>query len=308
MRIGIMAEPPAERSGVEDQLPEAVKAERAGFDSYWWDTGPNEPITIASLAGRETERIELGTGIVQTYPRHPTVMAQHALTTQTACNGRFTLGLGPATETLVEGSLGLQFSSPARHMWEYVSVVRGLSVDDAVEFSGDHFNVKARNRVPEKRPFPIILAALGPLMLKTAGEVADGTITWLVGPKGLNAHIIPRITRAAESAGRPRPRIVVNLPVTVTDDVSSARDRALRVYDHYGASPGYRRMLDIEEVERPGEMAVIGDEAFVENELHRLAEAGADDLLASITPPSPTEPASTTRTWEFLAGLVGKVR
>ena len=144
-------------------------------------------------------------------------------------------------------------------------------------------------------------------MLRVAGEVADGTITWLVGPKGLRSHIVPRITEAAEAAGRDRPRIVVDVPIVVTDDVAPARERALAAYDHYGASPHYRRMLDIEGVERPGEMAVIGDEAFVEDELNRLAEAGADDLLANITPPSPTVQSSTTRTWEFLASMVGKV-
>ena len=307
MRIGIMAEPPGELGTVDDQLPEVVKAEQDGFDSYWFDTGPNEPITIVALAGRETERIELGTGIVQTYPRHPTVMAQQALTAQTACNGRFTLGLGPATERVIEGSLGLEFSSPARHMREYVTLVRALAMEKQVEFNGRFFNVSAGNRIAESRPFPIILAALGPLMLRVAGEVADGTITWLVGPKGLRSHIVPRITEAAEAAGRDRPRIVVDVPIVVTDDVAPARERALAVYDHYGASPHYRRMLDIEGVERPGEMAVIGDEAFVEDELNRLAEAGADDLLANITPPSPTVQSSTTRTWEFLASMVGKV-
>ena len=129
-----------------------------------------------------------------------------------------------------------------------------------------------------------MIAALAPAMLRTAGELTDGTITWMTGPKTIETHVVPRITRAAKEAGRPAPRVAVGLPVAVTDDAGAARERAGQLFQLYGTLPNYKRMLDKEGVEGPKDVAVVGNEAEVEQHVRALASAGATDLLASIFP------------------------
>ena len=151
----------------------------------------------------------------------------------------------------------------------------------------------------------VCIAALAPRMLRIAGEMAQGTITWMVGPTTLDTHIVPRITRAAESGGREAPRVCVGLPICVTDDRSAAFERAGEFFQNYGNLPSYRRMLDIEGVESPAEIAIIGNESEVEAQLRALSDAGATDYLASIFPEGDDSAASFNRTRALLKGLVG---
>jgi alkanesulfonate monooxygenase SsuD/methylene tetrahydromethanopterin reductase-like flavin-dependent oxidoreductase (luciferase family) len=154
---------------------------------------------------------------------------------------------------------------------------------------------------------PIVIAALAPRMLRLAGEMADGTVTWMAGVKTVGAQISPRINAAAQAAGRPRPRVIVALPVAVTDDSTQARERAARTYERYGQLTNYRRLLDIEEVEGPSEVVVVGNEAQVERQLRDFASAGATDFVAAILPVGQDRGASFSRSWELLRSLVGKI-
>jgi alkanesulfonate monooxygenase SsuD/methylene tetrahydromethanopterin reductase-like flavin-dependent oxidoreductase (luciferase family) len=144
-------------------------------------------------------------------------------------------------------------------------------------------------------------------MLALAGEVADGTVTWMAGLKAIDTHVTPRIRAAAEAAGRPPPRVCVALPVAVTDDVSAARERAARTFERYGQLTNYRRILDVEGVEGPSEVAVIGDEASVERQVRAFADAGATDFIGSIMPVGDDAARSAERTRSLLKELVGKV-
>ena len=144
-------------------------------------------------------------------------------------------------------------------------------------------------------------------MLRLAGELADGTVTWMAGVRSIDSHIAPRIQAAARAAGRPQPRVVVGLPVVVTDDPSAARERAAGTYERYGQLTNYRRLLDIEGVEGPSEVAVIGNESQVEEQLRAFASAGATDFIASILPVGDDQEASTSRTWQLLRSLVGQL-
>src|SRR6185295_1507470 len=119
-------------------------------------------------------------------------------------------------------------------------------------------------------PCPILVAALAPRMLALTGRVADGTVTWMTGPKTLRDHTVPRIREAAEKAGRPAPRVVVGLPIAVTRDMAAARVTAAQQFQIYGALPSYRAMLDREGAEGPADVALVGDEAAVGEALHRL--------------------------------------
>jgi alkanesulfonate monooxygenase SsuD/methylene tetrahydromethanopterin reductase-like flavin-dependent oxidoreductase (luciferase family) len=137
--------------------------------------------------------------------------------------------------------------------------------------------------------------------------LADGTITWMVGPKTLDTHVVPRITRAAKEAGREEPRVVVGLPIAVNDDAAEARGRAARSFQVYGTLPNYQRVLNIEGAGGPADVAIVGNEAEVEKQLRGLASAGATDFLGGMFPVGDDVLASLSRTRALLKSLVGKI-
>ncbi len=312
VRIGLnyggVASMEAQIKSVDEQVQRAVDAEKDGFDSIWYaQIFGADALTVIALAGARTKRIEMGTGVVPTYPRHPFVMAQQALTVNAAAGGRLSLGIGLSHQPVIEGMWGLSYEKPARHMREYLSVLRPLVEEGKVAFNGEVYRVTAGLQVPGAQPFPILIAGLAPLMLRIAGELADGTVTWVTGPKTIETHIVPRITAAAANAGRPAPRVGVALPIAVTDDAESARERAAQEFQMYGFLPNYRRMLDIEGVEGPADVAVIGTEAEVESQIRTIASAGTTDFIAALFPTGADPDASMKRTRTLLKSLIGKV-
>lgn len=308
MRIGIFIGSVGAAGDLEGQIQQVVDAETDGFDSLWSAQVMGvDALTLFALAGQRTQRIEMGTGVVPTYPRHPLALAQQALTTQAATDGRLALGIGLSHRPIVEERLGMSFERPALHMREYLSVLRELVHSGSVDFKGKVFNVSAAIQVPSSSPFPILIAALGPRMLRIAGEMAEGTFTWMVGPRTLRAHIVPRINTAAEEAGRKQPRVCVALPIAVTDDGQAAHRKAADLFHRYDGLPSYRRMLDIEGVEGPADVAIVGNESQVEDQLRALAQAGATDFMAAIFPTGDDGEASVVRTRSLLKGLIGKI-
>jgi F420-dependent oxidoreductase-like protein len=293
---------------VEGHVQGAVDAEKDGFDSIWYGQvfGP-DVLTVIALAGERTSRIEFGTSVVPTYLRHPTAMAAQAMTTQAATHGRFSLGLGLSHGPVVEGMWGLSYDRPAVHMREYLTIVQALLKDGRVSHNGEFFNVHAQLAIPGATRPPVLIAALAPVMLKIAGTLSDGTITWMTGPKTLETHICPRMNKAAEEAARPKPRVVVALPVAVTDDAAGARERAARSFAIYGTLPNYQRVLGIEGAGGPADVAIIGNEAEVERQIRALAPAGATEFLAALFPVGDDAHASLARTRALVKSLVGKV-
>jgi F420-dependent oxidoreductase-like protein len=241
-----------------------------------------DALTALAVIGYEVPGIELGTAVVPTYTRHPLMLAGQALTVQAASGNRLALGIGLSHQVVIEGVFGYSFDRPARHMREYLSVLGPSLRGEQVEFEGS--TVTARPMAPLKvagaEPCPVLVAALAPVMLKVAGELADGTVTWMVGAKTLSSHIVPSITASATAAGKPNPRVVVGLPLCVTADVEQARATAAKVFAIYGHLPSYRAMLDLEGAEGPADAALVGDEETVAAEIARLADAGATDLAA----------------------------
>jgi alkanesulfonate monooxygenase SsuD/methylene tetrahydromethanopterin reductase-like flavin-dependent oxidoreductase (luciferase family) len=147
---------------------------------------------------------------------------------------------------------------------------------------------------------PVVVAALGPAMLKLAGELADGTNTWMVGPKTMENHIIARIGAAARDAGKPDPRIVAGFPVILTNKPDEAREKIAEQLTMYGQLPSYRAMLDLEGVAGPADIAIAGDENALRGEIKRLEDIGITDFNAAITP---VEEGSYERTLEFLTSM-----
>jgi F420-dependent oxidoreductase-like protein len=293
---------------VEGQVQAVVDAEKDGFDGIWFGQvfGP-DAMTVLAIAGGRTTRIELGTSVIPTYTRHPHIMAQQALTTQAASKGRFNLGIGLSHASVVEGMWGLSYERPATHMKEYLSVLLPLVREGRVSFSGELFRVSASIMIRDATPMPVLIAALAPRMLRMAGEMTDGTITWMAGPKTLESHIVPRIMEAAGASRKQRPRVVVGLPMVVTDNADEARDKAARSFQVYGTLPNYQRVLSIEGAAGPADVAIIGNEAEVERQLRDLASAGATDYLAGMFPVGDDPHTSLKRTRECLKGLVGRI-
>ncbi|MCL0101846.1 LLM class F420-dependent oxidoreductase [Dehalococcoidia bacterium] len=311
MHIGLFpGAVPGHSVDIDAVVQHISKAEHSGFDSYWLPhlTGRGfDALTCITLAGLATNHIELGTAVVPTYPRHPTSIAQQAMTAQVVTKGRLALGIGPSHQTSVENSWGLSYEKPARHTREYLSVLKPLVTIGTVDFAGDDYQVNAQLSVPGGSPFPVLVSALAPAMLRVAGELADGTITWMSGQRTIASHIAPRINRAAELAGKPSPRICVGLPIAVTDDKKAAFNQASKIFKNYGHLPNYRRMLDIEQVTSPADVAIIGNEAEVEEQLRSFKDSGATDFLAAMFPIGSEPESSISRTEQFLSDLVGKI-
>jgi F420-dependent oxidoreductase-like protein len=282
MRIGIgigdIAGVPVDLDGL---IAQAKSAEADGFASGWFaNIFGMDAIIACALCGRETTRIELGTAVVPTFPRHPVAMAQAALSAQAAARGRFSLGIGLSHQIVIEGMLGMSFARPFSHMKEYLAVLGPLIRTGSVSHAGEEYRVNAQVSVAGAKPCPILVAALAPKMLALAGREADGTITWMTGPRTVREHTVPRIQEAAAKSGRPAPRVVVGLPIAVTKDIALARESAARLFQIYGSLPSYRAMLDREGAEGPGDVVIAGDEGQVEEQLRQLGQAGATDFLA----------------------------
>ncbi len=302
MRYGLMFGDTTPAAGDIDNLISQVRqGEQDGFATAWFaNVFGVDAMTVIALAGRETKRIELGTAVVPTYSRHPVVMAQQALTTQAACRGRFALGIGLSHQVVIETMLGLSFAKPFTHMREYLSVLAPLVRSGSASFSGSEYRVAANVNFPGSAPCPILIAALAPKMLALAGSEADGTITWMTGPKTLREYTIPRINEAAAKAGRPQPRVVVGLPIAVTKDAAAARESAAAFFQVYGYLPSYRAMLDREGAQGPADVAIVGDEDDVAEQLQRLQELGVTDFLAAIFPAGSDQQATMERTRALL--------
>ncbi len=278
MKIGVFLD----TQSLPDLVDRAQAASEAGFPSAWVpQVFGLDALTSLAVVGREVPKIELGTAVVPTYPRHPMVLAGQALTTQAASSGRLTLGIGLSHQMVVENMWGISFEKPARHMEEYLNVLMPLLRDKTVSFTGETIKAMGQLQIKDVDAPSVVVAALGPKMLSLAGTLADGTITWMTGPKTVGAHIAPRITAAADDAGKKSPRVVVGLPVAVTEDESAAREKAASLFSIYGQLPSYRAMLDREGAGGPADVAIVGDESSVRGQIEEVFAQGATEFMVA---------------------------
>src|SRR6202167_5603720 len=282
LRIGSMIEtdrPLADVVAVLEQYREA------GLDHAFASQifGP-DALTLLAAAGSRVPGIGLGTGVVPVYPRHPMMLAQQALTVQMATDTRLLLGIGLSHQVVVENMWGMSFERPAAYMREYVEALMPLLHGEAVHSDGERVTTHAFTPldIAHVEAPPVLVAALADTMLKLAGRVADGTVTWMTGAATIGSHIVPTITAAAEAAGRPAPRVVVSLPIAVTNDQEGAKERINEVFSIYPNLPSYKAMLDMEGAEAAADIGFIGDEEAVAASISKLADAGATDFVAAV--------------------------
>ncbi|MGH1487801.1 MAG: TIGR03564 family F420-dependent LLM class oxidoreductase [Acidimicrobiales bacterium] len=283
MKIGINGSGLLANPNLDALTADIARAEGSGLSSYWLaQTGLIDALTVFSVAGATTSSIDLGTAVVPTWPRHPQALAAQALTTQAATGGRTILGIGLAHKPSVEDRWKMTWEKPIRHMLDYLGVLEELLATGTSSFEGEVWSFVGESALPTDEPPKVMLAALGDQMLRIAGKRTDGTILWCVGPKTLERQIVPGIRAAASEAGRPNPAVVCSLPVWVTDRPDEARDLVARSLTIYGQLPSYRAMLDIEGVEGPADISLIGSEEQVTEGLAEIAAAGATDFTAVV--------------------------
>jgi 5,10-methylenetetrahydromethanopterin reductase len=306
MRIGIFGGLEAgENPGGLDVLTKHVAdANNHGFASYWLpQVFGIDALTALAVVGHEVPGIELGTSVIPTYPRHPMMLASQALTVQSAIGQRLALGIGLSHQFVIEQMFGYSFDKPVRHMREYLTILRALLYDRAVQFKGEALSANGPVAIsPDIRAPEVLVAALGTQMLRLTGRMADGTITWMTGPATLAEHTVPTLKSATAEAGRPEAfRVVAGFPVCVTDDPDGARERAATIFAVYGQLPSYRAMLDREGLAGPADIAMVGDEKAVQSAIEHVAESGATDFLAAEFGATDAE---ISRTRELLRNLL----
>ena len=311
MRIGLMLGPERGqyRHKVARLIADAEAAERAGFTSIWVPQIPGDfdAFTMITLLGRATKRVELGTAVLPIQTRHPIAMAQEALSNQAVCEGRFTLGLGASHHWVIEDMLGLRYERPAYQVRNYLEVLNAAFAGPGkVDVENDGYRVHSSIDVTDHAPTPIVLAALAPVMLRVAGELAAGTILWMADERAIAEHVVPRITKAA--AGRPAPRIIAGVPIALClgSEVEAARERANLVLGHAEYSPNYQRLLEHGNATDVGDILAAGDESAIVTRLRAFRDAGTTDLAVRILALGADRAArieSRKRTEAFLASL-----
>ncbi len=301
MRIGVSLQDPSGPEPMTKLRDELQRAADDGFASAWMSNIFGvDALTALAVAGSQVPGIEVGTAVVPTYPRHPAALAQQARTVAAAVDGRLVLGIGLSHKIVIEDMFGYDFGRPLLHMREYLAVLLPLLDGQQVSFTGVTVRANIGLTTPSPGRVPVVVAALGPQLLRLAGEQTDGTVLWMTGPATVRDHIVPVIREAAEDAGQPNPRVVCILPICVTSDPDNARERADRVFAIYGELPSYRAMLDREGAAGPGDVALVGDEDAVGAQVSALAAAGVTDFVAG----EYTGGADGARTRAFLRSLL----
>ncbi|MFV8050480.1 LLM class F420-dependent oxidoreductase [Mycobacterium sp. 48b] len=318
MRLGVMIG--AERGDMARKVSKLVAdiqwAESAGLDSAWMPQVPNDfdLLSMVALMASNTTRIELGTAVVPLQAQHPIALARQALSVHAISGGRLVLGVGPSHHWIVRDMLGLPYDKPAAYTRDYLQVLNAaISGPGDVDVENDSFTVHNPTVLGADTPMPVLVSALGPVMLQIAGEHADGTSLWMADEKAIGEHIAPKINKAAAEAGKPAPRIVAGIPVTLcaNSEIEEAKDRANRVLAEAETSPNYQRLLDRGEARNVGDLLAAGDEESILKRFKQFADAGVTDLSVRLLPIGENRDeliASKYRTREVIAELAKAVR
>jgi F420-dependent oxidoreductase-like protein len=316
MRIGVMVGPERGRyaTKVERMQADATWAEEAGLSTAWIPQIPDEfdALTAVAMVATATARIEIGTAVVPVQPRHPIALAQQVLSVQQICEGRLRLGLGVSHHWIIDEMLGLPYEKPVATMRAYLDVLdQALAGPGTVDVENELFRIHNPLDISDITPTPVLLAALGPRMLRLAGERTDGTILWMADERAIGEHIAPTIAAAAESAGRPAPRIVAGIPVCLCADheVEAAVARTNRILSEAEISPNYQKLLDQGDAREVGDLLAAGSEAAIEKRLRSFADAGVTDFSIRVVPIGEGRDeliASSKRTRAYLSALAAQ--
>ncbi|MEU5180094.1 LLM class F420-dependent oxidoreductase [Streptomyces longwoodensis] len=308
MTVGVALNASDAPNQVDATVELAKEAAAAGLRSAWFGQtfGADSP-QLAALVGREVPGLHVGTSAVPIFGRHPLLVSSQAQTAQAATHGRYHLGLALGTKPLTETGFGLPYERPIARLREFLTALRQLTEHGTADFEGELLT--ARTPLPARVPgaedgVPLLVAAMGPQALRASGELADGILPYLAGPRALADHIVPALTRAAEAAGRPAPRVVALVFGVVTDDADAVRAEAQERLAFYEQFPSYARVIELSGARRAADVAVIGDERTVEAEVRRYRDAGATEVVFAGT--ETAGDAARRRTWDLLGDLAAR--
>ncbi|GGX37652.1 LLM class F420-dependent oxidoreductase [Streptomyces noursei] len=307
MTVGVALNPIDPTNQIDASVELAKEAAAAGLRSVWFGQtfGADSP-QLAAIAGREVPGLHVGTSAIPVFGRHPLVVSSQAQTAQAATHGRYHLGLALGTKFLTEGGFGIPFERPIARLREFLTALRQLTETGSADFHGELLT--ATTPVPARVPgaesgIPLLVAAMGPQALRVSGELADGILPYIAGPRALAEHIVPAVTAAAEAAGRPAPRIVALVNGVVTDDVDAVRAKVAENLRSYEQVPSYARAIEQSGGRHAVDVAVVGDEKTVAAEVQRYRDAGATEVVFAGT--EVAGDADRRRTWELLGTLAG---
>src|ERR1700738_2539539 len=318
MRLGVMIG--AERGDMARKVTKLLEdiewAEAAGFDTAWMPQVPNDfdALTMVALMGARTSRIELGTAVVPLQAQHPIALARQALSVHAGTGGRLALGVGASHHWIVRHMLAIPYEKPAAYTRDYLEVLNAaVAGPGEVDVENESFTVHNPTVLGAQSPMPVRGAPPGPVMLQIAGELAGGTVLWMADERAIGDHIAPRITKAADNAGRTAPRIIAGIPVCLCApaEVDAARERANRILGEAEFSPNYQRLLDQGDAKDVGDICAAGDENAILDRFRRFADAGVTDLSVRLLPIGNDRDeliASKRRTREVIAELAAQVR
>lgn len=304
MSIGVALSLP---TPIDSAVQLAREAHEAGLRSAWFgQTFAYDSPTLAAIVGREVPGLHVGTSAIPIFGRHPLLVSSQAQTAQAATGGRYHLGLALGTKLLTEKAFGIPHERPIARLREFLTALRPLLETGSSDFHGELLTATTplSAQVPgAEPPVPLLVAAMGPQALRVSGELADGILPLLAGPRALAEHIVPAVTAAAEAAGRPAPRIVAFVPGVVTADAERVRQTATESLSFYEQFPSYQRVIGLSGATRAADLAVIGDEEKVAAEVRRYREAGATEVVFTVTDLGGE--ADRRRTWKLLGELAG---
>lgn len=292
MQIGLQFDPRG-NPDVEQLLDDFVRAEQEGFESIWiGQVFDHDVLTLFAMAGLRTHRIELGASVVPLPTRHPVTLAQQALTTQLACGGRLCLGVGSGHAAILDKKLGLESDHPLARTREALEVLRPLLRGEYVKYAGEFLRIRVGTPIAGTRAPSVLLAALGPRMIELAGELADGVTLVFAGERFIREHVRPYLPASA--------RVVASVPVALTEDTPGVAALIEEYTAPSMALPAYQRTLTAQRLERPGQLAIVGDRSALEDGLAALEASGATDLNPILVS-GPADSHCAQRTREFLA-------
>lgn len=301
--IILMARPDAPNL-VDDVIAQARDAHKLGVAQVWLPQQQNyDAISLAALVGAAVPGVGVGTSVVPINPRHPLIVASLAQTAQAAAHGNFSLGLGLGARALERQTFGTGWENGIVRLREHLTILRSVFDTSAVDFHGSELSASPTwpVHVPGGTPIPVYVAAMGPKALRVTGELADGTLPYLAGPRTIGEFIVPEITKAAADAGRPAPRIIAAVPVLLADEIETARAAAAQQLSFYESIPSYRNVIAREDVASVTELAAIGPEERVVRQLRRYLDAGATDVV--ISPLDRSASVDREALWRLAAAL-----
>jgi probable F420-dependent oxidoreductase len=288
---------------IDDAASAAVRAEADGYDGWFAVETQIDPFLGCALAAERTEKLEIGTGIAVAFARNPMTVALQANDVQSLSEGRFILGLGSQIKPHIERRYSMEWSKPAARMREFVEAIRAIwkcwETDGSLDFQGDFYTHTLMAPFFNPGPNPhgnpkIMVAAVGPLMTKTAGAVADGVlIHGFSTERYLREATLPQLEKGFAETGRSIDGFEITAPAFVatgeTDEqIAEATQTIRQQIGFYGSTPAYKPVLELHG------WGDLGDELKAmtkRGEWDKLSEAIDDEVLNTFAVVGPPEEA-----------------